>query len=195
MKVLSLALLLMAGMAFVMLGCSDTATPLVSPNDAVASSVTSQASLAKEAAIHSVAGNGNIWIEGKMGVLTINAHQYEGGSVKGRLNLVNTAFNPHSHYAGDVVALAVYENYTFSTGVSGRTAVFCWREETNEETKGKYVVGFVVDIGEGNKATGPDWVGPTSGPYDNITLLDPQVIADPYPEFFVPLAVGNVQVR
>ena len=48
MKPMSLVLLLlMASTAFVLLGCSDTATPLVSPNDAGASSATSQPSLTK----------------------------------------------------------------------------------------------------------------------------------------------------
>jgi hypothetical protein len=195
MKRLSCALLLMVSLGCVLVGCSDNPSFLVTPSQQANVAPTSPASLAKGTAIHSVAGNGSIWIEGTMGALTINAHQYDGENVKGGFILMNAAYNPHSHFAGNVVALAVHENYTFSNGVSGRTAVFCWREEINEDTKGKYVVGFVVDIGEGNKATGPDRVGPTSGPYDNITLLDPQVIVDPYPEFFVPIDVGNVQVR
>lgn len=191
MKTLSLVLLLAAGTAFVLMGCSDNGTPLVSPNGEVASSVTSQASLAKGAVLHSVTGSGNIWLGGKMGVLTITGHLYADQSVSGVLDLVSTAWMPGAKMHGKVVALTFYENYSFSNGVAGPTALFWWVESTLEGYEGKYFASFVVDNGQGKN----DWVGGNVGPYDAVTSLTPQDIADAWPEYFVPLDVGNVTIH
>jgi hypothetical protein len=131
-----------------------------------------------------------------MGVLTINARLYEDETVKGRLNLVTTAYHVEYKYQGDVVAIIFYDNYTFSNGVTGPTALLWWRESFNKPYMGKYLAIFVVDNGQGSQAEALDWVGPnTWPPADDITSITPQEIADQAPAFFVPLAVGNVTIH
>jgi hypothetical protein len=63
MKTLSLALLLMASMAFVLLGCSDNSSPVVSPTDQVLSSPTASTGLAKAGvkAVNSLRGSANAY--------------------------------------------------------------------------------------------------------------------------------------
>ena len=63
MKILSCALLLMASMAFVLLGCSDNSGPIVAPKDQVLSSPTSSTDLAKcgVKVINSLRGSANNW--------------------------------------------------------------------------------------------------------------------------------------
>jgi hypothetical protein len=201
MKLLSCALLLMASMAFVLAGCTESATPLVSPNEAVASSATSVPSLAKAGPVLSVTGNCNLWLMGKMGTLTINAFKYEGGQVKGVLNAVTTAINsdpdnaPYAKMHSEVVSLTLYENYTFKNGVSGPTALVWCREFVNEYYKDHYFAYFVVDLGKGKGTPGPDWTGPISDRYESIINLSPQDIVDQFEWAFVPIDVGNVTIQ
>ncbi|MBP1648394.1 MAG: hypothetical protein H6Q30_1839 [Bacteroidetes bacterium] len=63
MKILSVALVLMASLAFVLLGCSDNSSPVVSPTDQVLSSPTSSTGLAKAGVevIHSLRGSANAY--------------------------------------------------------------------------------------------------------------------------------------
>jgi hypothetical protein len=100
-KTLSLALLLMAGMAFVLLGCSDNSNSVVTPNDQVASSgsATSLAKIGED--LHSVTGTAHTYnivvpelgafIPGpkeKGGVyntLIVNAIEHSDHSVSGKL--------------------------------------------------------------------------------------------------------------
>jgi hypothetical protein len=196
MKTLSLVSLLLPGMMFVLLGCSDASTPLVSHSDAVASSGTAQASLGKGAVVRSVTASGNIWIEGKMGVLTINARLYADGTVDGIFNLVNTAFNPKAQWLGRIVALTFYENYTFSNDLSGRTVlIWCRLDKGGLDHDLGYWATFVVDNGQVNGGAAQDWVGPTSDIYPNVINLTPQQVADQYPFFFVPVDVGSVVIH
>jgi hypothetical protein len=62
MKILSCALLLMASLAFVLLGCLDNSSPIVVPTDQAVSTATSSSSLAKGGVLHSVTGSGRISI-------------------------------------------------------------------------------------------------------------------------------------
>jgi len=195
MKTLSLVLLLMASMAFVLLGCSDNSGPIAGPNDQAFSAGASPTALAKGAVERSVTGNANYWIAGKMGVLTINAKQYA-DKVIGRINLVTTAFNPtDSKMRGEVVAVTFYDDYSFLNGISGPTALFWWREEVAGWGLGKFFASFVVDKGQGSKAMDADWAGPVDGPYDAIIDLTPEEINTNWPGYFVPIAVGNVEVH
>lgn len=198
MKSFSVVLLLMASLAFVMTGCSDNSNSLVTPSDqSVASSVTTQASLAKGAVVRSVTGSGNIWIEGKMGVFTLNARLYADETVDGMFNLVNTAFNPKAHAHGRIVAVTFYENYSFMDGPSGPTAlVWCQLDKVGLDHDMGYMATFVVDNGQVDGGAVQDWVGPTSDIYPNVKAdLTPQDIATQYPFFFVPIDVGNVVIH
>jgi hypothetical protein len=60
MKLLSCALLLMASMAFVLLGCSDRSTPIATPTDQMAPPV-SATGLAKGGVLHAVTGSANCY--------------------------------------------------------------------------------------------------------------------------------------
>ena len=196
MKAPSLVLLLLPSMASVLLGCSDEKASLLSPDGAVASPVSSQTSLAKGAVVHSVTGSGNIWIEGKMGVFTVNARLYADESVDGMFNLVNTAFNPKSHYHGRIVAVTFYENYSFSNGLSGPTAlVWCQVDKAGLDHDLGYWASFFVDNGRLNGGAVHDWAGPTSDIYPNVIELTPQQVADQYPFFFVPIEAGNIAIH
>ena len=83
------AIVLLAFLGLAILGCSESTDQLVAPVEKA-----STVSLEKGPVIRSVTGNANYWIEGKIGVLTINAHQYADETVDGVWNLVSTAFNP-----------------------------------------------------------------------------------------------------
>jgi len=191
MKGLCVFLVLAVAVGFGLLGCSDANDPIVAPADQPQA-----ISLAKGPVVHSVTGNGNIWLDGKMGVLTVNARLYEDGTVGGQLNMIFTAYNPKAKYHGDVVAVTFYENYTFTNGVSGPTAVVWWRESFSEPYVGKYLAIFFVDNGQGSQAAASDWVGPnTWPPADAVSSITPQEIADQAPAFFVPLDVGNVTIH
>jgi hypothetical protein len=63
MKVLSVALLLMASMAFVLLGCSDNSSPVVSPTGQVLNSPNTSTGLAKAGvkAVNSLRGSANAY--------------------------------------------------------------------------------------------------------------------------------------
>lgn len=194
MKTLSLAILFLAALAIGLLGCSENSTaPVGSIEGRVAPS--EGLTLAQGPAVRSVTGNANIWIAGKMGVLTLTARLYGDGTADGMFNLVNVAFNPDQISRGPIVALKFYDNYTFSNGVSGPTALFWFRETVLEGYKDKYTACFVVDNGQGKNAEVRDWVGPTNGPHDTVIDIDPQYMVDQYPEFFVPIDVGNVTIH
>jgi hypothetical protein len=60
MKILSLALLLVASMAFVLLGCSDKSAPIVAPNDQGMVS-SSASSLAKGDVLYSATGGAHFF--------------------------------------------------------------------------------------------------------------------------------------
>ncbi len=60
MKLLSCALLLMASLAFVLLGCSENSTPIASPTNQMAPPMPA-AGLAKGGVLHSVTGSANCY--------------------------------------------------------------------------------------------------------------------------------------
>jgi hypothetical protein len=191
MKSISLILSMAVTHSLLLIGCAEN-TSLPVPPSQQTPSLGSGATLAKGAVARSVTGQGNIWIEGKMGVMTITGRLYADQSVDGILEMVTVAWLPSAKMHGRVVALTFYDTYSFSNGVSGPTALFWWQESKMEGYKGKFYVMFVVDNGQGKN----DWVGSNDGPYDAVDLsITPQVIASKYPDFFVPLDVGNVTIR
>jgi hypothetical protein len=196
MKILSLALLLMASLAFVLLGCTDNSSPVEGSTDQALSTAAPPTSLAKVAVERSVTGTANIWINGKMGVLTINAHKC-GDVAKGNFNMVSTVYNPKDGTVrGEVVAVTFYENYSFSNGVSGPTALVWFRGSYPELFNGKYLACFFVDNGQGKNALAPDYSDGPDGPYDAMMEdMTPQDIADNYPEWFLPIDVGNIVIH
>jgi hypothetical protein len=103
MKILSLALLLMASLAFVLMGCTDNSDPIVAPTGQALSSPSSPAVLAKTEVKHSLTGSANsyniVYVHPEFGtcivpgpkqkggfynVQTINAIEHSGGSVTGQ---------------------------------------------------------------------------------------------------------------
>lgn len=194
MKTFSYALSFLTAFVTVLAGCSDTSTapvPHIEQKVAPANGLT----LAKGPVVRSVTGDANILIAGKMGVLTVTARLYEDGTADGMFNLVNVAFNPDQISRGPIVAVKFYDNYTFSNGVSGPTALFWFRETVLEGYKDKYTACFVVDNGQGKNAAVKDWAGPTNGPHDTVFDIDPQYMVDQFPSFFVPIDVGNVSIH
>ncbi len=194
MKTLSFALFLVAAYVITLSGCSENSTVPLAPIEKQAAPPNGLI-VARGPVVRSVTGNANIWIARKMGVLTITARLYEDGTVDGMFNLVNVAFNPDQISRGPIVAVKFYDNYTFSNGVSGPTALFWFRETVMEGYKDKYTACFVVDNGQGRNAELRDWAGPTNGPHDTVIDIDPQYMVDQYPEFFVPIDVGNVTIH
>ncbi len=194
MKTSSFVPLLCTALAIGLAGCSENTAVPVSPIERPPSAAADVAPAGKQI-VRSVTGNANIWIAGKMGVLTLSARLYDDGTADGRMNLVNVAFNPDQISRGPIVALKFYDHYTFSNGVSGPVALFWFRETVLQGYQGKYFACFVVDNGQGNNAPAQDWAGPTNGPHDSVIDIDPQYMVDSFPDFFVPIAVGNVVIH
>jgi hypothetical protein len=88
MKTLSLVVLLVASLAFVMLGCSDSPGPVVGPNDQAISATTSSSALAKMGAdMHSATGNGHWRMIGTQSRVrfSFSAIQHADGSLSGEV--------------------------------------------------------------------------------------------------------------
>jgi len=184
-------------LGLVILGCSDATDQVVAPVDK-ASTVNSNGSLDKDnGIIHSVTGNANIWVYEKMGVLTINARQYADETVKGNMHLVTTALNPKGekvHY--EVVALKIYPDFEDGTAALYWVQVISVSNTDYEWMMGKYFVSFLVDNGEGVNATSPDMCGGILGPYESIDMnITPEDILEALPDWYVPIAVGNVAIH
>ena len=209
MKVQSLALLLVASYAFVLLGCSDTATPLVSPTDAVASSISSPPTLAKGGPVtHAASGSANVFVEGKSFTFAFTANEYAGPSYDGEYQIYVHAQPPEwGKIHGKVMSLKVYDYLGGKAAVIGTI-------ETKSGFPGFYDAFVVVDLGEGKKSASDMytttifwtasleeaqavWLLPPDGVINAIieehllmngTLMTPE-------EVLIPIEMGNVQVR
>jgi hypothetical protein len=186
------AIVLLAFVGLAILGCSESTDQLVAPVEKA-----STVSLEKGPVVHSVTGNANIWIYEKMGVLTINAHQYADETVKGNMHLVTTALNPKGekvHY--EVVALKIYPDFEDGNAALFWARVISVSNPDYEWMMGKLFVSFLVDNGEGANATAPDMCGGILGPFDSIDMnITPEDIVDALPDWYVPIAVGNVAIH
>jgi hypothetical protein len=207
MKLLSCAFLLMASMAFVLVGCSDTATPLVSPNDAVASA-TPPSSLAKSAVVASASGNAQLYLDldgypttersDVLRVYTFNAREHADGS-----------------YSGEITTLgAPYKQWDFKARVTQLKVQGTKAKMIIRPYKGGglaagiedyYICHLVVDNGEGSKAGLPDmgtvWWSFEPSELQFFLDLSPDgflgfLALQQFPfDYLVPNVVGNVQVR
>jgi hypothetical protein len=154
MKILSLALMLMASMAFVMLGCSDNSNSVVTPTDLAISSVSLPASLAKGGVLHSVTGSAHVTIfdgETYYDGITVSAIDHGSGEFSGSVRYFDRL--SAMQVMGKVIDVKVEGNKGKVSWEISRLVNPLW------EPMG---YGFVVlvDNGQGN-APGPDqmsWV-------------------------------------
>ncbi len=196
MKTLSLALLLLASLTFVLVGCSDNSNSLVSTNERT----NAPGVLSKSAPVHSVTGssllrfsdeNGSV----KMGTLTINAFLYQDGTAGGTYNWVSfrgQGFTSDTKWGGhgEVKFLTMYPESPY-----GNAAVICGLEGDKSTFPNQYLVWFLVDNGQGGSATGPDLGSDLviSSSSDNASLTPEQIYAlFPY---FLTSEAGNVDIK
>jgi hypothetical protein len=163
MKNLSLALLLVASMAFVLVGCSDNSAPLVSPEDAVVSSVTSQASLAKGDVLNSATGSAHYkFVSGSLQSrvrFSFSAVRHANGTCSGEVQ--NNDEGPTFNFHGKVFDLKVEDNaakfaFKFSYGTYYGIPFGDWYGGVDISAFTAWCV--VVDNGQGKNATGADLV-------------------------------------
>ena len=160
MKTLSLALLLMASMAFVLLGCSDNSSPLVSPTDPVLQAQTANQSLglSKGEVVHSATGSGHISILDGTPYndnWSFSATQRADGKCSGQVQYTDREYSYTFH--GDVVNLQVEDH-----GAKGKWAKLDWTCKRGPTYPGmqddKFGFVVVIDNGEGKNASGPDMI-------------------------------------
>jgi hypothetical protein len=200
MKLLSCALLLMASMAFVLLGCSDNST---SPSGPIGQSAPSPSAmvLAKEGpVVRSVTGSSLLHFTdeygtSKIGTLTIAAKAYEGGAAGGTYNWVTFRgqnYNAETKWGGhgEVISVTMYPNSPY-----GNAAVICGHEREKSSLAGQYLAWFVVDNGEGGNAAAPDLCSEfvVSASPGAATMTPEQIYAS-YPYFYVSEA-GNIAIH
>ena len=156
MKTLSCVLLLMASMAFVLVGCSDNSAPL-SPIESAVTAAGSPAALAKGGNLHSVTG-GMQWRSLPNGQTQVrmgfSAVMHGDGSVSGEIQSKDAG--PIFTFHGNVCGLKVSDNialieFTFAKGEIGGMPM----EDIYAELSAVRGWLLVVDNGEGKNA-GPD---------------------------------------
>jgi hypothetical protein len=207
MKALSLALLLMACMAFVLLGCSDKSTSPLTPSEQTIAALSSGPSLAKGGPVHSANGACNSFFEGKMQNWGFNAKAYSDGTCDGKVQIV---VHSQSHDVGflhcNVLSLKVWD-----MGGSVKAAVIGMVEAEKGPFNGSYDAFVVYDYGEGSKAH-PDmfttyicwdennsldhmkevWQWRPMDVVNEIVRIHPGTSVD---DVLVPVEEGNVQVQ
>lgn len=208
MKIPSLVLLLMASLAFVLLGCTDNSDPLVTPSEQTIAASSSGASLAKgKPTVHSATGACNDFFEGAMQNWAFNAKQYADGTFDGVVQIVvHSQPRDYGFLHCNVMSLKVWD-----LGGGVKAAVIGMVEVEKGPFNGSYDAFVVYDYGEGSKSQ-PDmyttficWDPDNS--YENmyaIWQLPPnevvQKIVDLHPgttvnDILLPVREGNVQVR
>jgi hypothetical protein len=211
MKTLSFVLLLIASMAFVLMGCSDNSSPVVSPTNQAINTPTSNMSLAKGGAVvNSAAGNGHI-SDIYSGVpkfsFSFTANRYADGTSSGEVQFLDHA---GSKFHGTVIDLKVDGNnaklcWTFSRGL------LVYSPEVIIQLEGMFGCTVVQDNGEGKKATGPDmmtgfvWTDGSDLPppttIADLKGMSPNAFITWVEQFtggaspFMPCDQGNVQVK
>lgn len=210
MKILCSALLLTASMAFVLLGCSDNAAPIVAPNDEAVSAPTSPTALSKGAWIQIATGSGHTHPRGA-GLCTISftAQKDADGLCKGEWQAYDRDIDIKIHLK--VVHLDVEGNQAFLVAY-GMLPETPWY---GPPTPG-YGMILITDNGQGNNADLPDqhsWfsVWPDNGqmPWAFVTsslatasVSEAKSFLTGVPGFgwpeamlYVPAELGNLQVR
>jgi hypothetical protein len=190
MKTLSLVLLLIASMAFIMMGCSDNSSPVVSSKNQAINTASSNMSLAKGGVQHSLTGSantynilasvpgfGNCIIPGPKekggfyNVFTVNAIDQGNGTVSGRFVSQFQGKIPPGWESGscEKVEGRVIQLVVDETGTKAKVVceVTTWTVAPNNPAPRWFVIAF-VDMGEGGKSA-PDressWWG-SSDPAD-----------------------------
>jgi hypothetical protein len=199
MKTLSLALLLTASLAFVLLGCSDNSALLPAPTEQALSTTTLPTALGKGGPImHSATGNCGIVWEGKNVTFAFTAEKRADGSCSGEYQIYVHSQDPAwGKWHGKVTSLEVYGNKAVIGGV-----------ETQSTYSGYYDAFVVIDNGEGKNATPDMW---TSTVFWDASLANAQAVWGMLPEevvaliatnnsvttaeILVPIQHGNIQVR
>ncbi len=194
MKILSLALLLMASMAFVLAGCSDISAPVASPTEQTSSTQSGTPSLAKGGpVVHSVTGSTNIqygeYWEGKeiFGTLTISGRLYADGSCDGEYEFIDhvVEWKDYNKTHGKILSLKFYDNKVLVGG---------------EEVSGVYYKGWfdaflLVDNGQGTNASNADmrsWI--YCEPPDNCDYIK-STVWRMMPEEFVTFEETTIPTR
>lgn len=199
MRITSVALLLIASMGFVLLGCSDNSAPLLAPTDN-ALVQGSSSGLAKSAVSASVSGSALMFLDAEgypteersdfLRVCTFNAREYADGSCAGEISAVGTPGKTFA-FKGDVVQVKVH----------GNMGKIVFEYTKPEEATNHYCFYLVIDNGEG-AGDPPDM---NSG-FGNFMPAGLPTVLTWTPEFVlqrfirygvppVPTNIGNIQVR
>ncbi len=143
MRTFPFVLLLMASMAFVLVGCSDNSNSVLTPGEESIAASGSSSSLSKGGpGIHSATGNADIFYGGKSCTFAFTARKYADGSCDGEYQIYTHYQDPDwGKWHGKVTSLEVYD---------GNTAVI-GGVETKSGFPGYYDAFVVQDNGEGNK--------------------------------------------
>jgi hypothetical protein len=205
MKILALALLQTACLAFVLGGCTDNSSPS-DPTTTLSISDNPATPLSKQGPkIHSVTGSAHT-IEpstGKSFEYTVNALDHGGSSFSGQYQLNVHGTDPfYNKLHGKVMSLKIWDgNKAVIGGI-----------ETNSGFVGSYDALVVVDNGEGGKASGPDmvavwlyytddlatamevWSSPPNVVIQKIIELHPDLDLT-LEDVLIPVAMGNIDVR
>jgi len=224
MKTLFLALLLMASLAFVQLGCSEKSAPLVGPNEQNIATSSSPAGLAKEGVVNSVTGSCQTYLvfihDPVLGDVLFNGP-------KSKESFYNTmTFSAIKHndgtYSGTFVSqyhgVSKDQHTGFLAKVQGRIVHVSVQDNMGkivfQISEGDYAGWWGVlafkDLGEGGKSAPPDMqsVWEFSDKPADLQFWEsqtPQEFIDwsvetyqPYLPWFqgwFPMDNGNVQVR
>jgi hypothetical protein len=208
MKTSSLALLLVACMAFVMLGCSENPNAVVNPGEQNTGTSGHAISLEKgKPILHTATGASNEFYQGKMQTWAFNAKQYADGSYDGVVQIfVHSQPRDYGFLHCEVMSLKVHDMPD-----GAKAAVIGMVEIEKGPFNGSYDAFVVYDYGEGIKAH-PDMFTTTicwdpANSLENMRQvwnMSPddviQKILDLHPgltreDVLVPVDEGNVQIR
>jgi hypothetical protein len=225
MKIFSVALLLMATLAVVLLGCSDNSAPIASANEQVAPTTTSPGNLAKGGVVHSVTGSANtysvfdpagyIWPGPKQkggfyNVVTVNAIDQGNGIFSGRfINQFQGKLPAEQAYG----FCAKVEAKVIHLVVDGNKAlvvaeITSWKAPDGTPPLPWWLAQVFIDNGEGGPGGSPDetgglWASPDPADKDLWIGMSPQDYLDWMMIITGPLGWGptypvdhgNIQVR
>lgn len=192
MKTLSFALLLMACMAFVLLGCSDNSNPLADASERPGNAPSGPTSLAKGAAVvHSATGSGHTYVEGKLRTFSFVAKELADGSYRGEWQAFARNWGPVEGKWHGVVTYVKFD---------GNMALIVGRETTGPYA-GWYDAFAVVDNGEGANGTRDMLTRTDSWETEAEAMafigpLTPAAFTELHKDCcFREIAMGNIQVR
>ncbi len=213
MKTFPFILLLMASLAFVLVGCSDRSVPISGLADQTASAVSSSGTLGKMGTeVHSVTGTAHWKIAGTQTQVrfSFSAIQHADGSFSGEVRDLDEG--PQAKIKGKVYDLELDGNRAkicFTT-TSGFLA---FEGQPTVDLTGWPLAFVVVDNGQGKSSTGPDlvsWIegAPPGGDFNGMKVedylalsIDDFINAElsyygvPLEVFMPPIDKGSVQVR